>query len=365
MDTVPWGRLVHGTRSSRYVDHMTRVMVFNTIAAAALATACARAASLGPAAVPAGYYPASFPTADLSSELSRAFESVKQIQVTVEYDVFSFADGDTPTPADLESRDVTDRAVARERVSQIRRATAVVISRSPDHVLLLTAAHAVFRPDTVIEYVGSGVVPVDAERRIRTLRVKSEQVNWVLDLPGARTFQLLAWDEDQDIALIGFRPLATDRLLFARPISVPSGSPNELRTGSFVYILGYPGGYRMVSRGVATPLDDGRDTFVVDGNWNRGVSGGAILAIREDGRTLEWVGMARAASATAEERVVPPPAAASHYDPRLPYEGPIFLEETLRIQYGVTLSVPMTTIRDFIERNRTQLARIGYGAPAY
>jgi hypothetical protein len=223
----------------------------------------------------------------------------------------------------------------------------------------------VFRPDTIVEYVGGDLESTDPGRGIRTLQVKSRQVNWVLDLPGARTFQLLAWDEDLDVALIGFRPVATDQLLFARPIAVPAGSPGELLPGSFVYILGYPGGYGMVSTGVATPIDGGRDGFVVDGNWNRGVRGGAILAVRGDGTTLEWVGMARAASATVEERIVPPPSAARLQDPRLPYEGPVFLEETLRIQYGVTLSVPMTTIREFIERNRRQLARIGYGAPAY
>ena len=144
---------------------------------------------------------------------------------------------------------------------------------------------------------------------------------------------------------------------------VSAGDPSELAVGSFVYVLGYPGGYRMVSRGIATPLDDGQDGFVVDGNWNQGVSGGPVLAIRDDGDALEWIGIARAATAVLEPRVVPAPSAVEDYDPRLPYEGPVFLEETLRIQYGVTLSVPMTVIRRFMQRNRSRLDQRGYAVP--
>jgi hypothetical protein len=233
--------------------------------------------------------------------------------------------------------------------------------------MFLTAAHAVFRPDTVVEYFGSGSSDPrragSAERRIRSVSIKTGQVNWVLGLPGVRAFDVLAWDADEDVALIGFPIRQADGLERARPMRLLAGDPADLVAGAFVYVLGYPGGYRMVSHGVATPADDGTDGFVIDGNWNQGVSGGAILAVRGDGAALEWVGMARAAAAVREQRLVPPDGVMDEHDPAIPYEGPVFLQETLRIQYGVTLSVPMTDIRRFVEENRESLRRQGYQVP--
>lgn len=329
--------------------------------------ACAARGTGGPVRSTSTGYPASFPAADMSGPLSAAFESVKQLQVSVTYQVHSFAEDDAPTGADLEGEDVRARAASTMPVSETRRATAVLISRSARSVLFLTAAHAVFRPDTIVEYFGAGPSPpspaVSRERRIRSISIKSGQVNWVLGLPGPRAFDVLAWDAEQDVALIGFPIRETDGLERARAMRVPAGDPADLVLGSFVYVLGYPGGYRMVSRGVATPADDGTDGFVIDGNWNQGVSGGAILAVRGDGAGLEWVGMARAAAAVREERLVAADSAVDAHDPAMPYEGPVFLQETLRIQYGVTLSVPMTDVRRFMEDHRESLGRRGYQVP--
>jgi hypothetical protein len=348
---------------------MVRVSLVPWVAVSA--AACGGASATPPSSVPTapaptGHYSAAFPFTDLSEELDRVFEAVKEIQVRVDYDVYSFPEESAPAGTDLMFEDVTDRAVSVEPHTEVRRATAVLLSRSATHLLFLTAAHAVFRADTIVEYVGPARDgDPDPTRKIRTLSIKRRQANWVLDLPRSRVFDILASDEDEDLALIGFQILPTDRFTRTRPMPVAGGDPGALATGSFVYVLGFPGGYRLVSRGIATPLEGGRDAFVIDGNWNQGVSGGPILAIRGDGLTLEWVGMARAATAVAESRVVPPASALEQQDPRLPYEGPIFLEETLRIQYGLTLSVPMTSIRRFVERNGVRLAQLGYEVPVY
>ncbi|MDZ7780211.1 MAG: serine protease [Gemmatimonadota bacterium] len=312
-----------------------------------------------------GGYRSSFPTVDMAERLEAAFEAVKQIQVSTEYEIYSFAEESAPIRSELEGgEDLLARAAFREEVSETRRATAVVLSRSPAGVVLVTAAHAAFRPDTVVEHFGppSGAVD-DPERRIRSVSIKRLQTNWVLGLPGPRTFELLAWDSDEDVALLAVPALEPGGLEEVRPLPVRAGDPSDLGPGSFVYILGYPGGYRMVSRGIATPRGDERGSFVIDGNWNQGVSGGAVLAVRGEEEGLEWIGMARAASAVSEPRLVPPDAATDGHDPAVPYEGPIFLEEHLRIQYGVTLSVPMTTIRRFIEDNRESVERRGYEVP--
>jgi len=129
-------------------------------------------------------------------------------------------------------------------------------------------------------------------------------------------------------------------------------------------VLGYPGGYGMVSQSVATPLQGAADAFVVDGNWNPGVSGGAIFALRGDRDELEWVGMARAGAAERELRLVPPETSTRDHDLAVPYAGPVYLEETLRIQYGITLSIPMTAIRRLVNASRDRLTALGYVIPS-
>jgi hypothetical protein len=313
-------------------------------------------------------YRTAFPHTDMSESLARGFQSVKPIGVTTTYDVHLFAEEDAPTAVDLERGDVIPRAFSTLLTSETRGATAVVVSRSRRAVMLLTAGHAVHRPDTIVEYFGPvrPGAPAGAEpgRRIRSLSIKSGQTNWVTGLPGVRTFEVLAGDQDEDIAVIGFEHREEDDLDEAFPMPVQTGDPTRLVPGSFVYILGYPSGFRMVSRGIATPMEDGGGSFVIDGNWNEGVSGGAVLALRGNSGTLEWVGMARAAAARREQQFVPPEAAIEQHDPAVPYDGPIFLQEILRIQYGITLSVPMTAIRRFMEDNRARLRERGYAMPA-
>jgi len=311
-----------------------------------------------------GSYRTGFPSTDTSGQLTRLFQAVKQTQVIATYDVYYFSEENAPTRLDFQREHVVQRAVLTSSLTDARGATAIALSRSSRGVVLLATSHAVFRPDTVIEYFGSPTgADRDPGRKIRSLSIKNSQVNWVLDLPGARAFDLLAWDEHEDLALIGFPLLAEDDLEDVRPIPIRAGNPADLAPGSFVYILGYPASFRMVSSGIATPLDDGKGSFVTDGNWNQGVSGGAIVALRGGAERLELVGMARAASAQREQRLMPSEVDLEKHDPAVPYDGPVFVEEVLRIQYGVTLSVPMTTIRSFIARSAPQLRDAGYLLP--
>jgi hypothetical protein len=42
------------------------------------------------------------------------------------------------------------------------------------------------------------------------------------------------------------------------------------------------------------------------------------------------------------------------------YDGAIYAESALRIQYGIALTVPMTALRSFVSTYRTALGRRGY-----
>ena len=319
---------------------------------------------------PQAYYQTAYPVHDMSEELARAFEAVKRITVSASYDVYIFAEEGAPTMAEFSTGQATVEPVDTLSISRNRGATAVVVSATERNVALMTAHHAVHFPDTVAEYYqpAEGEVIVDPDdRRVRSLSVKTSQSNWIVGLPDVGTFEILAQDRVNDLALIGAQvPEDDDDDVEIEELERMGldGEPTRLAWGSFVYVLGHPASYPMVTRGIVSlPEGEGSDSFVVDGLWNQGMSGGPVLAIRgEDGR-LEWVGMARAASAGGEHLFVPPEGAVEEQDPDEPYEGPIYLQEVQRIRYGIMLAVPMTEIRSFIDEHRTELLGRGFDLP--
>ena len=208
--------------------------------------------------------------------------------------------------------------------------------------------------------------PEPGRRIIHRISIKQDQYNLVVDRNALRTFEVLAEDAPSDLALLGtvYPTDAESRSLSVLRVRV--GDSERLSWGSFVYVLGHPGGYPVVTRGIVS--DPGREatsSFLIDGLWNEGTSGGPILAVRGDDGSLEWVGIARAAAGRTEHRLAPDPELAESKDQRLLYEGRIYLEEVQRILYGISLSVPMTTIREFMDRNRANLRSRGWALPVF
>jgi hypothetical protein len=326
-------------------------------------SACGGPPSVALDAGPQAYYRTGYPLHNASPALERVLASVIRIHVTVAYENYLFPADVAPTVADLADAGVGRRAAERVSVIRSREATAVVVGSRSGRVTLLTARHAVHHPDTVYEYFGG------AERaarqadlaRIRSLLVKRRQTNVVIGPGEVRSFEILAHDEPMDLAFIGYRASFREGTQAVRPLSVRGGDAARLSWGSFVYVLGYPAGYPMVTRGIVSVAPErGRGGFVVDGLWNDGMSGGLILGVRGQGGDLEWLGMVRAAAAEVEPRLVAPERAIDGHDYDLPYQGPIFLEETLRIRYGIMLPVSITEIRRFVDRHRPEVRRAGY-----
>ncbi len=329
------------------------------------ATGCVRYVTVSQG--PQAYYQTAFPGHDVSGQLEEAFQAVKRIRVTGVYEHYRFSPGTAPFAGDLLGPDILAQAVDTFTNTTSREASAVQVARSGRRVTLLTNHHAVQFPDTVVEYAetsaGRRITPPE-RRRIERVSVKRDQYNLVMDRAGIQPFQILAQDESSDLALIGatFAP-GTPSQSF-QVLRVPVGDADRLSWGSFVYVLGHPGGYPMVTRGIVSdPRREATASFVIDGLWNEGISGGLILAVRGTDGSLEWVGMARAAAGRIEHRLAPDPEALQDLDQRTLYEGRIYLEEVKRILYGISLSVPMNAIREFVTRNRADLRRRGWEVP--
>lgn len=318
---------------------------------------------------PQAYYQTAFPGHDVSGHLEEAFRAVKRIRVTGVYDHYRFSPEAAPLEGDPLGPNVLARAVDTFTNSTSREASAAQIARAGRRVTLLTNHHATHFPDTVVEYVETaGRTPPapPGRRRIDRISVRRAQYNLVMDRAGIQPFDILARDVQSDLALIGASyPIGTEgRVLSVLQVQV--GDADRLSWGSFVYVLGHPGGYPMVTRGIVSdPRREATASFLIDGLWNEGISGGPILAVRGQDGSLEWVGIARAAAGRLEHRLTPDPESIQALDQRQLYEGRIYLEEIQRILYGISLSVPMTTIREFINRNRADLRRRGWEAPRF
>jgi hypothetical protein len=337
---------VEPMRGTRHRIRSTLVL----LCVAFFVSACGRAYTMGERG-PQAHYQTAYPLRDTSEEIERIFRSIKRIQVTGYYRTYRFSAEDSITKNDLRRPATYNRAIEQFNFDHTRSATATVISRTGRLLSLITNEHVIRVPDTVVVYFGSpaGDVTLDQTGRfIESISIRTRQRNLVMGLAEPENFRVIARDSALDIALIGVDLKLHDsgdiRVLNVRP-----GDPSRLTWGSFVYVLGYPQGFPMVTRAIVSDPNRGRDnSFLLDGLFNRGISGGLILAVRGDTEELEWVGMAMAASAQHEFILLPDDGRVEEAGMLLPYEGTLHIERVTRIHYGITFSVPMTSIRRFM-----------------
>ncbi|NHZ87281.1 MAG: hypothetical protein GWP19_15665, partial [Planctomycetia bacterium] len=168
-------------------------------------------------------------------------------------------------------------------------------------------------------------------------------------------------DKEHDLALLSKRTLH-DPFQEIRQFKYPFGESSDLELGSFVYIIGYPMGHKMITKGiVSNTRDDKSDSFLIDALFNRGFSGGIILAIRDGVPNFELVGMAKSVSARNQLILTPAPLDGQlEYEPYFPYTGDVYVRKYDDINYGITYTISTDEILDFLKRNETQLLQKGF-----
>lgn len=329
---------------------------------AAIASGCA-----GPRVVyvdrPAqAYYQTAFPFHDTSRDLERAFRSLRQIVFTATYETYEFAPGARVTERDALDPDVLATAQTRYTDQQSKTGTAVIIARTDRRVALITNDHVVRYPPVRIHFADDDAPRQRREtRRVASVSIRRAELGGLTGHPGAGPLRVLARDSAADLAIVEVRlpELAVPERF--PPLTIAPGNPRRLSWGSFVYVLGFPGGHPMATRAlVSDPDRDRAGGFLTDGLWNEGISGGVVLAIRGDDGALEWVGMTRAGAGESEVRLQPADPELIDPDLAIRYDGPVYAEPTLRIRYGITYSVPMPTIRAFVHRHGALLRQDGY-----
>lgn len=306
-----------------------------------------------------GKYDTEFPYKTCSKQIGEIARSIKKLHCIAEYKTYIFPPEMMVTKKMVDKKILRDNRVNKKFDSESVIGTATVIYYDEQKIGLLASAHVLNYPDTIWGmYEG---LYANEEEVVQTLSVKSRQLNYVRDLPISENLEILAIDEDLDIALLG-QDVDRER---SKPVYVfdyPIGNSDELEWGSFVYIIGYPAGYQMITRGiVSTPGGKHKKNFLIDALFNKGISGGIVLAIRDGVPNFEMVGMAKSVAARYENVLVPEEE--SHlkkYNPNTPYQGNTFVKMQKEINYGITYSVSSNSIREFIDDHKIELAEKGY-----
>jgi hypothetical protein len=145
-------------------------------------------------------------------------------------------------------------------------------------------------------------------------------------------------------------------------IACRAGRARDLGWGSATYAVGYPMGTLMVTSGiVSNPNCDESGSFMVDALFNKGFSGGIILAQRSGAADFELVGMIRSVYSSKEYVLKPEKMVHEYiYNTRTPYTGEIRVGTDETINYGVTYAISVESIRAFYRNCRPGIILMGY-----
>ncbi|HEX6983239.1 MAG TPA: serine protease [Balneolaceae bacterium] len=302
------------------------------------------------------YYTSAHPNRNISGQLEQIQHSVKRISATAIYQAYYF-DGLYLRAEQLDYVDIQKLASRNVTYHRSTAGTAFIIGRGNNHVAFLSCAHVISFPDTLISYVNDGSVTENSV--ISSISIKKHQSNLIFDLHRFRSFEIIARDDLQDLTLLTVS-LSENEDFYAPPLSIEIGDPKDLRLGSYVMVMGYPEGFPMVTDGIVSDANrNSYGAFLTDALFNHGISGGVIIASRDNYRSFEWVGVANSTSAKREMQLVPNPLTVDLYQPFEPYADEIFVQQKADIVYGITQAIPVTIVIEFLQKHEEKLARLG------
>lgn len=302
------------------------------------------------------YYTSAFPQQDVTDKLKEIQQSVVRIVATGLYNSYSF-EGKYVTLDDIKTNDPQKIASGSYSTEESTAGTSIILDQSDRGSLLITCEHIVAFPDTVINYYEGANIP--NETYIQSLSIKKRQNNFVYTGSEIKPFEILSSDPRLDLALLNTK-FEQNSNLDSYPLNIESGDSNFLQLGSFVYVLGFPKGYPMITRGLASSSESWNDRFfVTDASFNPGISGGLILATNDNFNSFKWVGMASASNASREDILVPRPNVEYPRATR-PYMDSVFVQQKTRINYGITQAIPINKIKEFLREYKKDINRRGF-----
>lgn len=306
-----------------------------------------------------GKYDSEFPYRSSSKQLEEITNSVKMVNCIAYYSAFIFDQKDQILKSGISGDQIKKHAKEMINYTKTASGTGTIISNERNGAVLLTCAHVVYFPDTVITYYKDDFGK--QTRFIESIAFKDKQTNYIPDFPLGGEVDILLIDNKLDLAVLGKHFDLNDLHKFPE-FKFPTGEAKELEWGTFVYTIGYPMNYKMISKGiVSSPNRDNNGSFLIDAVFNRGFSGGIVLAIKDGIPNFELVGLVNTVPASKEYFLVPEKNEEEHlYSSEIPYKGVIYPKQILSIRYGITKVIPIEQIIDFLKKNEKTLNDMDY-----
>jgi S1-C subfamily serine protease len=303
-------------------------------------------------------YDSEFPVKSISSELDFVSETIKKLDCIAFYRSYAFAENNTLDLNGITEEEIEHQAVASEVTNESVTGTATIIYYDGVNVGLLTCAHVVDFPDTIIVRYNNGLGP------IQFLSVKIKQQNYINSLPDGDDVEFVAADSKSDLAFL--KKNLGEHVDKIEVLNYPVGNSKELEWGTIVYVMGFPMGNKMVTRAiVSNPDKSNRNRFLTDALYNRGISGSPVLAIRDGVPNLELVGIASSAAVQTVYYLKPGKEDPEFINTEEIYSGNVYPDHKKIINYGVTFNVPIESVVEFLNKNRKLIESKGFDSKLF
>lgn len=305
-----------------------------------------------------GKYDSEFPYRNSSSQLEQIASSIKLINSIAFYTSYVFPENSKFLRKDLRGGNFKKKAIQEVYFNRTASGTATIIDITHGAVVLMTVSHVVAFPDTIYSFFlnpdGS------TSSYVQSISAKTKQSNYIPDFPNDGELDLIVMDRGLDIALLG-RRYEISKTLSMQNFNYSWGNSSELEWGSFVYVFGFPMNYKMISKGIVSNPGKESAMFLIDAVFNRGSSGGIVLAIRDGVPNFELVGLVKSVPAEFELNVRPfARENEMDFNPMLPYKGEVFVEREQILRTGITKVIGIEAVKDFILRNKSVISDKGY-----
>ncbi len=306
-----------------------------------------------------GKYDSEFPYKSTSEELTKIIETIQRVNSTAFYKIYIFDENSRYILKDIEGKQLNKITVSEALADNSSAGTAVTVYSENGNIALLTCAHTVTFPDTIVAY------RLDekgkATNYIESISIKEKQVIYAAGFPEGSHVDIIVKDDRLDIAVLGRKydaPTKVNLPAFKYPI----GKAKEVEWGTFVYLFGYPLNYKIITKAIVSgPRRDESGSFLVDAVINPGFSGGLVLAIRDGVPNFELIGMVQWVPEDDESFIYPETLKdKTTYNPVVPYKGNLFVRKHSSIKYGIAKIIPIESIMTFLIQNKPYLNDRGF-----
>jgi hypothetical protein len=304
-------------------------------------------------------YDSEFPYHSCSDQLAEISESIKMINCITYYKIYIFKDGLGIKKQDLKNIALNDITAYTKHTERTSSGTGTVILKGLNKLALLTCAHVVSFVDTIYSFQSDSIG--NYNQYLNGILIKEREDIYVPDLPEDGALKVLCLDNSLDVAILG-QEISNTANISVQKFNYPFGRARNLEWGTFVYLFGYPMGYKTLTKAlISSPNRDKNGSFILDANFNEGFSGGIILAIKDGVPNFELVGMVKSMFGDIEYILKPSDNFNySKHNPLFPYSGELFVDKRLNVKYGVAKAIPVESIIEFIFTNKVLLNNLGY-----